>query len=222
MPQVPGQEAAAATPVVPAVPINSQKNVTTNYEVDKTVRYTQQPMGGVKRLTVAVVVNDKHDIGKDGKPVMRPLNDAEKKQIEDLAKQAMGYSEARGDSVTIVNSAFVMPAAETLPEIPFWKQPDNIARAQDALKFGAGLLVLFLLYRRLLKPMTRKLVELQPAPMLPSAAPDAVVSLSASDMAPKTLPPRGYQQNLQSAKQIAKENPRMVASVVTNWVSGND
>lgn len=217
--ELPGEEAAA----VPPVPVNSQKNVTTNYEVDKTVRYTQQPMGGIKRLTVAVVVNDKHEIGKDGKPVVRPLNDAEKKQIEDLAKQAMGYSEARGDSVTIVNSAFVMPAAETLPEIPFWKQPDNIARAQDALKFGAGLLVLFLLYRRLLKPMTRKLVELQPAPMLPAAGPDAVVNLSgAADAAPKVLPPRGYQQNLQSAKQIAKENPRMVASVVTNWVSGND
>jgi flagellar M-ring protein FliF len=179
-------------------------------------------MGGIKRLTVAVVVNDKHEIGKDGKPVVRPLSDAEKKQIEDLAKQAMGYSEARGDSVTLVNSAFVMPTPETLPEIPFWKQPDNIARAQDALKFGAGLLVLFLLYRRLLKPMTRKLVELQPAPQLPPAGPDAVVSLSATDAAPKALPPRGYQQNLQSAKQIAKENPRMVASVVTNWVSGND
>ena len=82
--------------------------------------------------------------------------------------------------------------------------------------------MLFLLYRRLLKPMTRKLVELQPAPMLPPAGPDAVVSLSGAADAPKVLPPRGYQQNLQSAKQIAKENPRMVASVVTNWVSGND
>lgn len=217
----PAAEGTAAA--APPVPVNTQKNVTTNYEVDKTVRYTQQPMGGVKRLTVAVVVNDKHEIGKDGQPVRRPLNDAEIKQIEDLAKQAMGYSEARGDSLSIVNSAFVMPKAEPLPEIPFWKQPDNIARAQDALKFGVGLLVLFLLYRRLLKPMTRKLVELQPAPMLPpTAAPDTVVTLSSTDAAPQALPPRGYQQNLQSAKQMAKENPRLVANVVTNWVSGND
>lgn len=218
-PEPAGEEAAA-----PPVPVNSQKNVTTNYEVDKTIRYTQQPMGGIKRLTVAVVVNDKHEIGKDGKPVVRPLSDAEKQQIEDLAKQAMGYSEARGDSLSIVNSAFVLPAPEILPEIPFWKQPDNIARAQDALKFGAGLLVLFLLYRRLLKPMTRKLVDLQPAPQLPPAGPDAVVTLGAvtDTSSPQALPPRGYQQNLQSAKQIAKENPRMVASVVTNWVSSND
>lgn len=218
---------AAAAPVAaaagdPAVPVNSQKNVTTNYEVDKTIRYTQQPMGGVKRLTVAVVVNHKHDVDKSGKPITRPLNDAEKKQIEDLAKQAMGFSEQRGDSLSIVNSSFVVPAEQPAPEVPLWKQPENISWAKDALKLGLGLIVLFLIYRRLLKPMLRTLVQ-PPAKMLPAKAEeDAFVSLS-SDVE-KAPPPqlRGYQQNLTSAKQIAKENPRMVASVVSNWVSSND
>ncbi|HEX5539300.1 MAG TPA: flagellar basal-body MS-ring/collar protein FliF, partial [Methylophilaceae bacterium] len=215
---------AAGTAAPAATPVNSQKNVTTNYEVDKTVRYTQQPMGGLKRLTVAVVVNDKHTLDKNGKPVSRPLNAAEKKQIEDLAKQAMGFNEARGDSLSIVNSSFIVPAQEVLPPIPLWKQPENIALAKDMLKLGAGLLVMFLLYRRLLKPMTRKLVQLQPdTKLLPATAEqDAVVSLSSAADTPQLPQVRGYQQNLASAKQIAKENPRMVASVVTNWVSSND
>jgi flagellar M-ring protein FliF len=56
------QNGTAATPngaAPPAASGNSRKDETINYEVDKTVRYTQQPMGGVRRLTVAVVVNYK-------------------------------------------------------------------------------------------------------------------------------------------------------------------
>lgn len=217
--------AAAGVAVPAATPTSTQKNITTNYEVDKTVRYTQQPMGGLKRLTVAVVVNDKHTLDKNGKPVSRPLNDAEKKQIEQLAKQAMGFSEQRGDSLSIVNSSFIVPAQEILPPIPLWKQPGNIALAKDMLKLGAGLLVMFLLYWRLLKPMTQKLVQLQPdTKLLPTAnLQDDVVSLSSqAGSLPQPLQVRGYQQNLESAKLLAKENPRMVASVVTNWVGSND
>lgn len=219
--------AAAASAATPApTPTSTQKNITTNYEVDKTVRYTQQPMGGLKRLTVAVVVNDKHTLDKNGKPSVRPLNDAEKKQIEQLAKQAMGFSEQRGDSLSIVNSSFIVPTQEVLPPIPLWKQPGNIALAKDMLKLAAGLLVMFLLYRRLLKPMTQKLVQLQPdTKLLPTAnLQDDVVSLSSQTAAslPQPLQVRGYQQNLESAKLLAKENPRMVASVVTNWVGSND
>ena len=44
-----------------------QKDSTVNYEVDKTIRYTQQPMGGVKRLSVAIVINYKSETDKSGK-----------------------------------------------------------------------------------------------------------------------------------------------------------
>ena len=83
-----------------AVPVNSQKNTTTNFEVDKTVRYTQQAMGGIKRLNVAVVVNNMQVVDKKGSVTYRPLSDAEKKQINDLAMQAMGFNKERGDSLT--------------------------------------------------------------------------------------------------------------------------
>ncbi|HZV99070.1 MAG TPA: flagellar basal-body MS-ring/collar protein FliF [Methylophilaceae bacterium] len=210
----------------PAMPTNTQKNVTTNYEVDKTVRYTQQPMGGIKRLTVAVIVNYKQERDKSGKIVSRPLSDAEKAQISDLAKQAMGFKEDRGDSLSVVNSAFVGAEHEKLPEIPFWKQPETIDMAKEFLKIGLALLVLFILYKRLLQPMTRKLVQPQREPQLltEAAEQDAIVNLGdSSDAAAKQpLQLRGYEQNLVTAKVLAKENPRMVASVVSNWVSSND
>lgn len=207
----------AATPAAAgteAVPVNSQKNMTTNYEVDKTVRYVQQPMGGIKRLNVAVVVNNMQVVDKKGKVTYRPLTDAEKKQINDLAMQAMGFNKDRGDSLTVVNSSFAGEPVEILPEVPLWKNPETVGYAKDAFRFIAGIVVLFLIYSRILKPMLRKLTQPPPPPLL--AAPvteDSVVNLSGT--------PAAYQENLDAVKQIAKDNPRIVAGVVANWTSGD-
>lgn len=212
-------EPAEATTVT--TPVSSQKNVTTNYEVDKTVRYVQQPMGGIKRLTVAVVVNHITSVDANGKTVTRPLTDDEKTQINELAKQAMGFNAERGDSLTVVNNSFATVEQEVLPEIPLWKQPANINMAKDAGKFLLGLIIILLLYLRLLKPMVRTLTT--PAtPMLPGPSDDdAVVELSSNQSSARGLGAQGYQENLIVTKQIAKENPKLVANVVTSWVSNN-
>lgn len=216
----------AANPADSAAAMSSstQKNMTTNYEVDKTIRYTQQSMGSVKRLTVAVVVNHKQETDKNGKTVSRPLTDAEKTQITDLAKQAMGFREDRGDSLSVVNSAFMPPQQEKIPEIPAWKNPEIQDIALQALKWLAAAVVLILLYRKTLKPLTTKLVQVDSPALIANNAgsADAVVELSGSgaELAGER-PARSYQNNLVMAKQAARENPRMVASVVTNWVNGN-
>jgi flagellar M-ring protein FliF len=215
-------DAAEGTTTV-TTPVSSQRNVTTNYEVDKTIRYVQQPMGGIKRLTVAVVVNNITTTDQDGKTVTRPLTDDEKTQINELAKQAMGFNADRGDSLTVVNSSFAGVEAQVLPEVPLWKQPATIDMAKEAGKFLLGIIIIFLLYLRLLKPMVKTLTT--PAtPALPSPVDDgALVSLSNNTQAvtARGIGPRGYEENLQASKQIAKENPKLVANVVTSWVSNN-
>jgi flagellar M-ring protein FliF len=95
----------------------SSKNATTNYEVDKTLRFEQKPMGGIKRLTVGVVVNYRRSVDpKTGKVVIKPLTAAEVAQINELVKQAMGYNQARGDTLNVANAPFDgvdKPAEET-------------------------------------------------------------------------------------------------------------
>jgi len=145
-------DAAAAAGASASAPVNSQKNMTTNYEVDKTVSYTQQPMGGVKRIQVAVVVNHLPVTGKDGKVTYRPLTDAEKQQVNDLAMQAMGFNKERGDSITVVNTPFAVEPIEALPAVPMWKSPTTVEYGKDALRFIVGIVVLMLVYKRALKP----------------------------------------------------------------------
>ncbi len=205
-----------------AVPVNSEKNLTTNYELDKTVRYVQQPMGGIKRLNVAVVVNNMPVVDKAGKVTYRPLTAAEKTQINDLAMQAMGFNKERGDSLTVVNSSFAGEAKEVLPAVPLWENQRVIEYGKDALRFIVGIVVLLLIYSRILKPLMGKLNTLAKQSVPQISAADTMVNLSGEQAAQLARPVAAYDQNLEAAKQLAKDNPRMVASVVANWTNGNE
>lgn len=228
--QAPGDE-NAPPPAAPAPPQNTQKDTTTNYELDKTISYVQQAKGGVKRLHVAVVVNHIPVIDSTGKTTFRALNAAEKQQVSDLAMQAMGFNRERGDTISVVNTPFVGEAQEKLVEPPLWKDPIMIEYGKDALRFLAGVIVLMMIYKKLLKPMAGKLtgadkkkLELVPgAAALPgaesAAGEDALVTLSGEQPALPGSSQSALNLTLEAAKQVAKDNPRMVANVVSNWTS---
>jgi len=214
-----------------ATPVNSQKNSTTNFEVDKTVRYVQQGMGGIKRLNVAVVVNNMPVVDAKGNTTYRALTAAEKTQINDLAMQAMGFNKDRGDALTVVNTPFAIEAAEKLPEVPLWKNPEAIEYVKDALRFLVGIIVLMMVYKKAVKPMITKLTTVPEPPLLNSpddGEDDSVVRLSGDNLSTeggmdsevKKISTAAINQNLEAAKQLAKDNPRMVANVVSTWTTG--
>ena len=157
-----GQTPKAAVPAAPGT--NTRKDATVNYEVDKTIQYVQQGSGGLKRLSVGVVVNYRKTLDKAGKVTMKPLTAAETTQITNLVKEAMGYNQARGDTLNVVNSPFASVEPETIPELPMWKQPDNIQFAKQTGKYLLMAAALLLLYLRVLKPMLKKIAE---TPALP-------------------------------------------------------
>jgi len=209
----------AATPGGAAPAANTRKDATVNYEVDKTIQYVQQGSGGLKRLSVAVVVNYKKTSDKDGKVVMKPLTEAEKTQITNLVKEAMGFNAERGDSVNVVNTPFARAELENIPELPFWKQPEYmeyIQMAQTAGKYLLMGLALFLLYLRVLKPLVKKLAVAMEKPPASQAA-----QLQHAEM--MALPgQRNYQENLSRAQKMATEDPRVVANIVKTWVGSNE
>lgn len=212
----PGGDAAASNAAEKQT-TDTQKNNTTNYELDKTVKYTQMPMGGIKRLNVAVVVNDIAVVDSKGKTTYRKLKEAEEKQINELAMQAMGYNKERGDTIVVVNTAFAKPEVEVIPEIPIWKNPQIIEYSKDTLKFIAGIVGLFLIYRRALKPLITRLMEDPTERALKKAAAqrESAESLGISEPQPS------YEQNLGVVKKIAKDNPKLVAGVLSGWANGN-
>lgn len=209
--------ANAAAPAGAAPAASTRKDATVNYEVDKTIQYVQQSGGGLKRLSVAVVVNYRKTTDKAGKVSMKPLTAAEMTQINNLVREAMGFNQARGDTVNVVNSPFASVEQEKIPEPPLWKQPDNIQLAKDIGKYLLMAAVLLLLYLKLLKPMLKRISE--PA-ALPAPDQDAPMQLDANgERVALPNPQNSYPDKLARAQKLANENPKVVANIVKTWVS---
>lgn len=201
---------------------NTRKDATTNYEVDKTIRYSQQPMGGVKRVSAAVVVNYRKLVDKSGKTSYKPLSAAEKTQIEALVKETMGYSQARGDTLNVVNSQFTAPEIEKVPDVPLWKQPENIELAQSGFKYLLLGLVSLYLFFKIIRPSMNKLTAAAAA----TGESDEDGARLNADGTPmlthKTVPALTHEDKLQTARTLARQDPKAVATVVKTWVSGNE
>src|SRR5690606_29334297 len=112
----PGQAEQAAT--APQQPTSTQRETITNFEVDKVIRRSQGELGAIRRLSAAVVVNYKREVGADGAATYKPLTEPEIQQVNALVRQAMGFSPERGDTVNVVNAPFsadVLPGGEAAP-----------------------------------------------------------------------------------------------------------
>lgn len=206
-----------------AGPRNSSRNETTNYEVDRTIRHTKMNVGDVQRLSVAVVVNYK--TLPDGKPL--PLTTDQMKQIEDLTREAMGFTEKRGDSLNVVNSPFTA-TDETGGELPFWQQQSFIEQMLSAGRWLLVLIVAWLLWRKAIRPqLTRRAEEAKAAQEMMSARQDieeaVEVRLSKDE---QTLQRRANQRlgaevMSQRIREMSDNDPRVVALVIRQWMSND-
>ena len=196
---------------------NLQKDSTVNYEVDRTIRHTVLPVGSIKRLSVAVVVNGNRKVtNAKGKSSDKPLSDAEKEQINNLVKDVVGFDQDRGDSLNVQVAAFTEDK-EIVKELPFWKQPDMIELGKDLLKYLVIAAVIFFVVFRIIKPAFHTLLT------LPSSTGGFTANQEGEARPEATYTPAApsYEQSLQTARQIAQQEPKIVASVVKEWVGSN-
>ncbi len=193
---------------------NARRESTINYEVDRTIRYTKSPVGSIRRLSVAVVVNNRTVTDKNGKTSSKPLNEAEKTQIAALVKEAMGFDSNRGDTLNLLNSPFNVEKEAPVSETPIWKQPDTIALVTEILKYVliSGLLLFIVL--KILRPAISSTVGV--FQNMEKAA------IAASNKAGENAQqrPSASQNDVAGARQMAQQDPKLVASVVKQWVGG--
>ena len=122
---------------------------TTNYEISKTTETQLTEAGGVKRLSVAVVLDGTYTTDASGNSVYAPREQAQLDQITALVKSAMGFDQSRGDQLQVANlfdtRHIAMPRDEFLAvpdRICVGGGPDKIAAIRAMLRGGyANILV---------------------------------------------------------------------------------
>ncbi len=193
---------------------SSRREDTVNYELDKTIRHVRESLGRVKRLSVAVVVNYRKQAGDQP---AKPLAPEELQQVSALVREAMGYSQERGDTVNVVNAAFseIRPEAA---EVPIWKDPENVAFAKELLKnllvFGLAFYLVFGVLRPLLRDLLKPVPQAAPAAEMPAEA-----ALSAFEARMEELSRKGYEDQLREIRDFAKQNPKAAADIIKEWMA---
>ena len=215
--------AAAGTPATETVasgPDSSSRQATRSYEIDRTIAYTRQPAGRLQRLSVAVLVDNLRSTEADGKVKETPLTEAQIARVTTLVKDAVGFDEKRGDSVSVINQGFNAEAALAAPEmdkIPIWEKP----LLRDIAKLLAGLVIVVLLLLFIVKPLIKSLTQGVKALAESQSAPGGMGAPALAQMQQPTTA-LAYEQQIAQARSLVSKDPARAAQVVKGWVQGNE
>jgi len=213
------------TAISSGTPGSNSKRSTRNFELDRTISHTRVAPGSVRKLSVAVLVDEHHSLDGEGNVVSTPLTESEMTRINALVMDAIGFSKARGDSLNIVNAPFMAPSAvEALPEVAIWEQPWVWDIAKQVL---GGLVILFLLFG-VIRPAFKDLNKI-PVPAEGSAAtagmtPEQVLAAGgapAAELEALTTGAENLEDQLNNVRSLVQQDPALVAQVVKNWTASD-
>ena len=221
-------EEAGAGEGAAGTPTNKRSEATRNYEVDRTLSHTQHQVGRLRRLTVSVAVNDRIK----GNPLTGgletlPWTSDELKSLELLVKDAVGFSAARGDSVSVINTAF-LGGAQEIGEPEFWRQPWFWEIVKQVL---AGVFLLIVIFG-VIRPIVRNLVdrgkkdevadiegELDELGEGDDLFGDDKVTLAGADEFLLPGASDGFERQLDALKGLIAEDPARVAQAFKKWIN---
>jgi len=225
------EQAQALPPAADNINVRSQ--ATRNYEIDRTISYVTSDPVTVRRLSIAVVIDEPEGEG------VAPWTAEDIERISALVRDAVGYNAARGDSVTVINKRFAQPEIVVIEELPLWQQ----SWFAGALRQSAGVLFILILVFGVLMPVLRRLssvgadsramvpvgagggagMNMQYAELQPNGTRmrDDSVTLSGGDDLLLLGPAESYERQLSAIKGLVAQDPARVAQVVKNWIAND-
>lgn len=212
-------EDVATQQVIPGA--NSSRTIR-NYELDRTISHSRLAPGNVRKLNVAVLIDE--PVNAEGEAT--PMPAAQMDRINALVRDAVGFNEARGDSLNVVSAPFKAPIeAEPLPDIPIWEQ----AWAWDLGKQVLGALVVLFLIFGVLRPAFKDLNK-TPAGLPNQAGSDEAAeqarqaiaaSANNDDIAKLTTGSDRMEAHMNNVRSLVQQDPALVAQVVKNWTASD-
>jgi flagellar M-ring protein FliF len=220
---------AQGTPAAEGENMRSVKRATVNYELDRTISHTRSAVGQVRRLTVAVVVDDKLVPDEEGNLVRAPRTAEELERITTLVRDAVGFTAERGDTVNVVNVSFTeAQGLEPLPEPPLWKQAWLWDLVKEIFAWTLAAVVLLFALRAVIRSISPARTEPEPGDAAaaqlagPGMTEDHLTLSGSTATVQLPGPDQTYEENLNQARQMALQDPKRVAQVVRSWITADE
>lgn len=195
---------------------NVRTQSTKNFELDKTISHTKNQPGTIKRLSVAVLVDNPAVLDEKTKTMSKKtLTAKEIKKIKLLVSDAIGLNIKRGDSLNVINSDFVKPEPiAAIPEQRFW-QTDMF---WSIMKQVSGALFILAIIFGVLRPMLKTLANNRSAGGSALSENATVQDELTYDGTIGVNEANDYESQLNLLRQVVDKEPKRVAQVVKTWV----
>lgn len=225
---------ATGQPMLAPYPADKREQATRNYELDRSISYTKQQQGRLRRLSVAVVLDDQMTVSAEGQATRVPRTAEELARFTRLVQDAVGFDASRGDSVSVINAPFAPDTFdESFADVPFYSEP----WFWDIVKQVLGVLFILVLVFGVLRPVLNNLTNAGKSKELQAIGNDAElgdmegidgalssdrVSLSGPQSIMLPSPTEGYDAQLNAIKNLVAEDPGRVAQVVKEWINDDE
>ncbi|MDY0073480.1 MAG: flagellar basal-body MS-ring/collar protein FliF [Thauera sp.] len=217
--------------------VSSNRSAVLNYELDRSIQHIKQSVGQIKRLSVAVVINNRSLLDAEGKRQQVPLTDEEISRITNVVRDAVGYNASRGDSINVANNAFA--GEDDAGPLPFWKDPALLEFGQEHMNSLIILIIVLLTFFGVIRPLLRAVLPPKEKPGKDAEAgagdgeesaedADAIVSLSGEGEDEEEEDEEdedeenSYESRLARVRELARENPKTVANLIKEWMTPNE
>ncbi|MBS7724808.1 flagellar M-ring protein FliF [Pseudomonas lalucatii] len=225
-------------PMLAPFPADKREQATRNFELDRSISYTKQQQGRLRRLSVAVVVDDQLKLDPaTGEASRVPWSSEDLARFTRLVQDSVGFDASRGDSVSVINTPFTAEQGEEIVEAAFYTQP----WFWDIVKQVLGVLFILVLVFGVLRPVLNNItsagksgagsgsgrngngdVELGEMGGLDGELSADRVSLGGPQSILLPSPTEGYDAQLNAIKSLVAEDPGRVAQVVKEWINADE
>ena len=140
-----------------------EKNqTTTNYEISKTISEIKGEFGTLKRLSAAAVVDGNYELASENgtqKLLYIPISAEKMNEINNLVKQAIGFSQNRGDEVSVSNFELNSTTGSYKPKTTLEKIVSILSPLIPLLKYIIVAIIIFIFYKKIIVPFTERMLE---------------------------------------------------------------
>jgi flagellar M-ring protein FliF len=230
---------ATGQPMLAPYPADKRDQSTRNFELDRSISYTRQQQGRLRRLSVAVVVDDQVRVDPaTGEATRTPWSSDDLARFTRLVQDSVGFDASRGDSVSVINTPFSADRGEELLDLP-WYQSELFLMAMSGLKQLVPALLIFILVWFVLRPVMKNIANPGGGKELAEGGRDGDVdlgemggldgelsadrvSLGGAQSILLPSPSEGYDAQLNAIKSLVAEDPGRVAQVVKEWINADE